>query len=439
MSLIESQSGAVRWPVGKLVIGSTVAMLWGAMGLTLWSQIHVGYSKSSWQFSDWLINYQGGFVRRGLLGQLLLVANQRFGLDPYVVVLVVTLGAYVLLCALAVIAAKKGRIPYALVPMSFALGFPVFSNQWFRKDVLLVLLFILALTSLRLENRSLRFSLVNAVACFAILCHEAFVFIGLPALIVCSMLLDPTSGNSGSFRLVQSLKFLSPALLVGLIVFAAKGNSQTAVAIWDSWKSVSFLPRGFAPPEISGGGPQAAIESIGWSSYRGFEITRGALKTTYYGIPAIAGWALTLTWVFFTAVAVASRKAAQGQAKLSPQQTACIIGLVFAGTLPLYVIGLDYGRWIFLCIGVSFSTICLVPVGILAPFLDRVMSNFGSRISKRQRVSGFVSRLSTALEWSTNKSSLFIVGSLFLAVPPAYWEAYESLMPVTLFVRGIFG
>ena len=140
MSLIESQSGAVRWPVGKLVIGSTVAMLWGAMGLTLWSQIHVGYSKSSWQFSDWLINYQGGFVRRGLLGQLLLVANQRFGLDPYVVVLVVTLGAYVLLCALAVIAAKKGRIPYALVPMSFALGFPVFSNQWFRKDVLLVLL-----------------------------------------------------------------------------------------------------------------------------------------------------------------------------------------------------------------------------------------------------------------------------------------------------------
>ena len=26
---------------------------------------------SAWQYSDWLINYQGGFVRRGLIGEFL--------------------------------------------------------------------------------------------------------------------------------------------------------------------------------------------------------------------------------------------------------------------------------------------------------------------------------------------------------------------------------
>ena len=26
---------------------------------------------SDWQYADWLINYQGGFIRRGLIGELL--------------------------------------------------------------------------------------------------------------------------------------------------------------------------------------------------------------------------------------------------------------------------------------------------------------------------------------------------------------------------------
>ena len=29
-------------------------------------------------YTDWLINYEGGFVRRGLLGQLLLIISEKF-------------------------------------------------------------------------------------------------------------------------------------------------------------------------------------------------------------------------------------------------------------------------------------------------------------------------------------------------------------------------
>ena len=36
------------------------------------SKFYSYYSEySDWQYADWLINYQGGFIRRGLIGELL--------------------------------------------------------------------------------------------------------------------------------------------------------------------------------------------------------------------------------------------------------------------------------------------------------------------------------------------------------------------------------
>ena len=35
---------------------------------------------SSWQYADWLINYQGGFVRRGLFGEIFFNIYKLFSL-----------------------------------------------------------------------------------------------------------------------------------------------------------------------------------------------------------------------------------------------------------------------------------------------------------------------------------------------------------------------
>ena len=32
--------------------------------------------KNGWQYSDWLINYQGGFTRRGLIGEIIFKIHQ---------------------------------------------------------------------------------------------------------------------------------------------------------------------------------------------------------------------------------------------------------------------------------------------------------------------------------------------------------------------------
>ena len=35
-------------------------------------------SKDAWQYGEWLINYQNGFVRRGLVGELILIFSKLF-------------------------------------------------------------------------------------------------------------------------------------------------------------------------------------------------------------------------------------------------------------------------------------------------------------------------------------------------------------------------
>jgi len=59
-------------------------------------QIVGGVSKESWNITEWLINYQGGFVRRGLMGEVIFVFYNYFGLSPYIAILFVTTQAHIL-------------------------------------------------------------------------------------------------------------------------------------------------------------------------------------------------------------------------------------------------------------------------------------------------------------------------------------------------------
>src|SRR5262245_73041 len=59
--------------------------------------IHPGYYKiTSFQVSEWLINYEGGFVRRGLPGEVLF-ALAKEGLNPYLLIIGVSLVIWLLL------------------------------------------------------------------------------------------------------------------------------------------------------------------------------------------------------------------------------------------------------------------------------------------------------------------------------------------------------
>ena len=63
--------------------------------IALYSFIYIP-DYESYQISDWMINYEGGFVRRGLMGQLLLSANTIHTFDVRYAILIIELMSYIL-------------------------------------------------------------------------------------------------------------------------------------------------------------------------------------------------------------------------------------------------------------------------------------------------------------------------------------------------------
>ena len=57
-----------------------IALFIGAFIIQVFSAF--GWGHESWQMTDWLINYEGGFVRRGLPGTLFLMASEKTGIYP---------------------------------------------------------------------------------------------------------------------------------------------------------------------------------------------------------------------------------------------------------------------------------------------------------------------------------------------------------------------
>ena len=80
----------------------------GFMGLYLFGKLIRVYVDFTWAIpsgnvaftpTTWLVNYAGGFVRRGLQGQVLLWLHNVFGVEPQFVVVVTSITLYVCLLA----------------------------------------------------------------------------------------------------------------------------------------------------------------------------------------------------------------------------------------------------------------------------------------------------------------------------------------------------
>ena len=74
----------------------------------------LSWGHESWQLGDWLINYAGGFVRRGLTGTLVQLVSGATGLQANYVVILASLACYCLL-ALWFLHRCAGYFPAALV------------------------------------------------------------------------------------------------------------------------------------------------------------------------------------------------------------------------------------------------------------------------------------------------------------------------------------
>lgn len=274
---------------------------------------------------DWLINYQGGFVRRGLIGELLF-SFSTLGPDLLWITFLIQSAIYFGLAwmILDLFFCKRRRIADLLFIFSpaFIFLFPFYSIAGgFRKEILVFFSFTFLVWGLRRGSSSAVMLPVTFVSYTLALFSHEMSFFALPYFLY--VLYFQFRGSEVP-TVIQHKTMVVLLTLISVIGFAVSvvysGDSSTGDAIL-----VSLHDKGLDPVKVGG--------AIGWFSYSTSDALRAVSECV--GHSGYKGYLhslfLSLVPVFYVGY---------------HRRHAGILVISFLFTLPLFVLGTDWGRWI---------------------------------------------------------------------------------------------
>jgi hypothetical protein len=182
--------------------------------IVMQTKASLSWGHGSWQITEWLINYQGGFVRRGLPGQVILYVSDFLGINANNIAIFISLLIYVFL-VIYLIVKTRHKTTTLLILSPVVMGAPAYQNFIIRKDVLGIIFFLLCLKIVLLkQNNVLKYFCLNFIAIVALLSHEAFFFFAIPSISVIIFQSDSRSYDNLLNRVGYVLTILTPSILV---------------------------------------------------------------------------------------------------------------------------------------------------------------------------------------------------------------------------------
>lgn len=205
-----------------------------------------------WCIGDWLINYQGGIVRRGLAGELFFEISHAFGVNEILLIIIfqiIIYGIYIFnACKLAI--KSYFLIPNIVLFLSPAFVlFPILNPMGgFRKEILLFALLSTICIYFQEHDYISRFSVlvISVVSIFIALNHEMLIIYLLYTISALAIY----EGGFG-IKTKRIVLATAPALLLGLLLaIFAKGSQEITKSICMSIKE--YAPLDCVSPSILG-------------------------------------------------------------------------------------------------------------------------------------------------------------------------------------------
>ena len=347
----------------------------------LYSQLSVGFEKESWQITEWLINYEGGFVRRGLSGEAILKLYTHFGISPYYLIVYFCLICYLALIAFFVYSFIKKEYPLFILPLVFFLGEPVLNNYWVRKDVFLMLILISILYCLR-KKSALSLVLINLLFITSILMHEAIGFIGLPVALLILMNKEKAIQSNHSFiqLFIAAATKLIPSIAALFICLYYKGTPPIALKIWNSWVPIQFPTQSDDIYSIP-----ASIDGIRWTLQEGLFYSKAVFTNFADDIYAPIVWTLTFILIFYFLTNINKLNVRISKFRqyvnFNKLNISNVLIFQFLMIIPLFILGWDYGRWTFFWVTSSFAIFIIVPEEQLSALFPKFISAMSLKLT----------------------------------------------------------
>lgn len=232
----------------------------------VWYSVTFAFPYESFEISDWLINYEGGFVRRGIIGQLLLSAYTLVPFDVKTAIIAFDMVWFGLFVGLMVYVCRSRK--WSLLPVVFALALISGGIPRYRRDYMMMLAIygIYALYMRYLQHKRIGvLALVQLLVSVLIVIYEPVFFLLVPLMGVAYFCVH--SEGSILRRLYCTAMAFGLPILTMAFVCTWKGDAGQAETIWASWNEL-FVRY----PQVSGYPPVGAgVDFLGhdmWETFR---------------------------------------------------------------------------------------------------------------------------------------------------------------------------
>lgn len=401
---------------GLIVIAliATIAHLLYSNYLDLGSTDVEAWDSYFWYgISDYLINYQGGFVRRGFIGEVLYQIFSIHGYPVNMAIVALDFTAFIVFLALWARAFKKRT--WSLLPLLFPYVCVHINLLGFRRDFLMmVMLFVVYDLFFRyMSNRKWYYACSSmALLCLCLLIYEPCMFLTIPVLGLALLLKnsESTSLKNGFYKTIPV--FIAPVALV-VVLLLSKGSADAADRIWESWQPL-FASYSNVPVTEMGKGVEFLKFSFAEFIKHNFSYLV-LIQKTPVGMIVVSLILMVISFplVWFLVARVPSVN--YSTRTVGNNSDSALLGSVFMvqfiAMLPMFgILSCDIGRTLPYCIYTTFIIVYMC-------------RKYNVQISMTKYIDGFSGKLNSYIDGNKCLSSyLFYLLVLFLT-PLNAWSA----------------
>lgn len=331
--------------LGFIIAIASIALVWAS---TLMHSEQLSFGP--FHYSDWLINYSGGFIRRGLAGELIQYFSRgtpAIGIINSLVFGIFTVLSLGLAILLGMTTKRWPIVAIVLVAPGSILSMAISNEFYYHKEVLfhacLVVVALIAMALAAVREKKIKehlYKLLTVVVVFFTLflpwIHESFIFLSLPAQLLVLYFAATHLGKKVNHTLCA---LVAVSVLIFAIAAVFKGAPGISQIIWDSLSPVDreLINPGQADVLVTGG-----LGAIGWTLGKALGDVNDLLTSGYGWY-----WLLPMVLLAFCAWLISSMTIEEkGMKRVAVWQYLDYYLLIFLASLPLYFLGIDWGRWI---------------------------------------------------------------------------------------------
>ena len=288
-------------------------------------------------FADYLYNYSGGFIRRGLSGEILFLVNDYLHIPPIIFCNTISVLSFAILAYFIIRHFHREGLGWYVLLGSFALGsISTYSIDFMRRDYIELALMLAILTLHRKMRLAPWLIAGNGIAIFALLLHEATFFFMIPALVLIT--------NLKTDNIVKATAAWLPSIAVFMACCLFKGTPEQQQPIIDA------IHHHF-PGLLEDGNIPWLLQFIGMDSATAFKLHIDYNITSIahrLPIPAFAFTMFLICYIFYMAIAMPLAFAHKPLGITTGNRLARILIIQLTCLLPM-----------FLLLSCDFSRICV--------------------------------------------------------------------------------